>query len=135
MLECMILGDSIGVGISMVRKDCVSYAQGGINTTDYLKKFTSVSASTETTVISLGTNDTERVPTYENLRKLRASLHSRRVVWIVPSSQVKPKQNQIVKRLAQENNDFIIETQGVSMSQDKIHPTGTGYREISKRIP
>jgi hypothetical protein len=28
MLECLIIGDSIGVGVANVRKECVAYVQG-----------------------------------------------------------------------------------------------------------
>jgi len=38
MIECLILGDSIGVGVANVRKECVAYVQGGINSHQWLNK-------------------------------------------------------------------------------------------------
>jgi len=35
MIECLILGDSIAVGIGQMRPECVVQAKSGINSEDY----------------------------------------------------------------------------------------------------
>ena len=134
MLECLILGDSIGVGVSYFKKECVSYVKSGINSTNYIKTYTDVNKKTKSVIISLGTNDTDAVDTYDSLLKLRKSVDAERVVWIVPSKTIKPKQNLIVKRLANEFKDSTLEIADNDLSKDKIHPTGNGYKNISSNV-
>jgi hypothetical protein len=38
MLDCLIIGDSIGVGVANIRKECVAYVKGGINSYQWLNK-------------------------------------------------------------------------------------------------
>ncbi len=130
MLECLILGDSIGVGISHYRKECVAYVKSGINSDRFLKTYPIPSEHSRTPIISLGTNDTSLVDTYENLHKLRLKVHTDRVVWIVPSKALKSSQNATVKRLAREFGDSTISITSNQLSADKIHPTGSGYKAL-----
>ena len=39
MLDCLILGDSIAVGVHMFKKECVAYAKGGINSWQYNRDY------------------------------------------------------------------------------------------------
>ena len=39
MLECLIIGDSIGYGLSMARPDCVQIAVSGINSWNWYMLF------------------------------------------------------------------------------------------------
>lgn len=130
MLECMILGDSIGVGVSFFRKECVSYVKSGINTEKYLKTYTDIGQKTKMAIISLGTNDTDSVNTYENLLKLRQETQATNVVWILPSSTLKPKQHLIVRKIANQFGDSTLAVGNIQLSKDKIHPTMSGYKQI-----
>ena len=38
MIECLIVGDSIAVGVSQVRHECMSIAKSGINSSDWNKQ-------------------------------------------------------------------------------------------------
>ena len=134
MLECLILGDSIGVGISNVKTECVAYVKSGINSTNFIKTYTDVNKKTKSVIISLGTNDSDGVDTYDSLLKLRKSVDAEKVVWILPSKTVKQKQNLIINRLANEFKDSTLEITDNDLSKDKIHPTGTGYKNISSKL-
>jgi len=130
MLECMIIGDSIAVGVSMVRKECVSYSKGGWNSwqwnKDYLHK--AIEKQYETIIISLGANDHPGVKTENELRRMRINLDGKRVFWIDPGKDRKPVQHEAIMRIAKEHGDVVLPRPKDHMSKDGIHPTGTGYK-------
>ena len=67
MLECLILGDSIAVGTANVRTECVSYSVGGLNTWQWNKRFANKELMANSVIISLGTNDHDRIHTFREL--------------------------------------------------------------------
>ena len=74
MLECLILGDSLAVGVGQIRKECVTYAKSGINSYDYVNRhvlYTKGNTAAKTVIISLGSNDTKNINTVEELDTLR----------------------------------------------------------------
>jgi lysophospholipase L1-like esterase len=61
MLECLILGDSLAVGVGQVRTECVTHAKSGINSYDYVNRYllhTKGDTQAKHVIISLGSNDT-----------------------------------------------------------------------------
>ncbi len=133
MLECLIIGDSIAVGVSQVRKECVSIAQSGINSRDWNKQHLNKLQPTKTLIISLGANDYSSLKTEDNLREIRKKAQADRIFWLLPSSSLKPTQVDIVKRIANEFGDVIINRPESNMSPDGVHPTGQGYKELANR--
>jgi lysophospholipase L1-like esterase len=135
MLECMIIGDSIAVGTSMARKECVSYAKGGWNSwqwnKDYLAKASAQPA--KTIIISLGANDHKGVKTEVELRKMRHAIQGSRVFWIDPGKDRKPIQHDAMVRIATEYGDTVLSRPKDHMSSDGIHPTGRGYKELAEK--
>jgi lysophospholipase L1-like esterase len=135
MIDCMIVGDSIAVGVSMVRKECVSYSKGGWNSwqwnKDYLDKATS--KPFETIIISLGANDHKGVKTEKELRKMRESIKGKRVFWISPGKERKPIPQDAIERIAKEYGDTILPRPEKHMSSDGVHPTMTGYKVIAEQ--
>ncbi len=135
MLECLIIGDSIGVGTKMFApKECVSYSKGGYNTWQWNKRWGSTPLEAKTVVISLGTNDHNGVNTFKELSKVRYRIRSVKVVWIMPpcnSGFCKPKVNAVVKQIAAQYNDVTISTSYVQ--PDKIHPSWRGYKDLVKK--
>lgn len=135
MIECMIIGDSIAVGVSMARKECVSYSKGGWNSwqwnKDYLDK--AVNHSPKTTIISLGANDHKGVKTEQELRKMRSAIKGNRVFWIDPGQDRKPVPHDAIVKIAQEYGDTIIPRPKDHMSADGVHPTGKGYKIIGEQ--
>jgi hypothetical protein len=104
MIDCMIIGDSIAVGTSMARKECVS----------------------------LGANDHKGVKTEAELRKMRSTVKADRVFWISLGKDRKQEQMAAITKIAAEYGDTIIPRPEDHMSADKIHPTGKGYKIIGE---
>ena len=135
MLECMIVGDSIAVGVARARPECVSYSRGGWNSwqwnKDYLAR--SVSRPAKTVVISLGANDHKGVKTEQELRKMRESIKGNRVFWIDPGKDRKPVPHDAIVKIAQEYGDTILPRPKDHMSVDGVHPTGGGYKILAEQ--
>ena len=135
MLDCMIIGDSIAVGTSMARPECVSYAKGGWNSWQWNKNYLHyvVDKPVKTLIISLGANDHKGVKTEQELRKMRASVKADRVFWISPGKERKPIPQEAIEVIAKEYGDIILERPMKHMSADGIHPTGKGYKELAEK--
>ena len=125
MIDCMIVGDSIGVGVSHVRKDCSSTAVGGINSWQANQYNSNKKVVAKTVIISLGSNDHKGVKTEEELRRLRSNTTADRVYWILPA--IKPDIQEIVRTVAADWKDIVLP---ISETTDKVHPTMRSYKEI-----
>jgi lysophospholipase L1-like esterase len=130
MIDCMIIGDSIAVGVAMARPDCVSYSRGGWNSWQWNKDYLSVASTRQpkTLIISLGANDHKGVKTEQELRKMRAAIKADRVFWISPGAERKPVPQEAIEKIAKEYNDVVLPRPTQHMSSDGIHPTGRGYK-------
>lgn len=136
MLECLILGDSIGRGISSVLPDCVHVTEIGINTDNWYKKFHARPLldmqSYRYVVISLGSNDLDDAGI--TMRRIRQKVRSGKVIWVLPSDQVKAKQRAVVNTVAGEFGDFVLSITD-RVGADKVHPpTVQAYEQIAKTI-
>lgn len=132
MFECLIVGDSIGVGVAKERPECVAYVKGGINTHQWNVKYRHENLSAKTAVISLGTNDHQGVRTLWELQYTRNQIKADRVFWILPPCNdkfCKPEVNKIVELIAKEFGDTIIKTS--RLQKDAIHPSWAGYKELA----
>ena len=125
MIDCMIVGDSIGVGVSHIRKECVSTAVGGINSWQANRYEANKKVVAKTVIISLGSNDHKGVKTEEELRRLRSNTIADRVYWILPA--IKPDIQEIVRTVAADWKDIVLP---ISETVDKVHPTMRSYKEI-----
>jgi len=135
MLDCMIIGDSIAVGVSMARKECVSYSKGGWNSWQWNKDYLSLSTrkSYETIIISLGANDHKGVKTEQELRKMREAIKGKRVFWIDPGKDRKPIPHEAMTKIAKEYGDVVLLRPADNMSADGVHPTGKGYKILAEQ--
>jgi lysophospholipase L1-like esterase len=129
MLECLIIGDSIAVGVSQVRPECQSIAKSGINSSNWNRLHLNKLQPTRTLIISLGANDLG-VDTDANLRRLRAAAQADRVFWLLPSQRLKPEQYRAVKFIAMDNGDTVIPRPEKEISADGVHPTYKGYKTL-----
>ena len=129
MIDCLLIGDSIAVGTHTFRKDCVMYAQGGINSKNWNKKFKDKDLSAKTVIISLGSNDLSYPQTAWELENLRKKTKADKVYWILPA--IKPNIRKIVREVAEKYNDSIIEID--SLQKDGVHPSWHGYENIAKK--
>jgi lysophospholipase L1-like esterase len=133
MLECLILGDSLAVGIGQVRTECVTYAKSGINSYNYVNRHvlhTNGNTQAKTIIISLGSNDLKNIKTFEELDTLRQLVKADRVYWIVPA--IKEDKRQAVYQVAEKYKDTVIDSRKHQLSSDGVHPTYKGYKSISE---
>jgi lysophospholipase L1-like esterase len=137
MLECLIIGDSIAVGLAQHRPECASFSKGGINTWQYNKQYKSQNLTADTVIISLGSNDHKHIKTLDELTKLRQRVQARQVYWILPQGNLKasevPIENiqAIVKQLATEHGDIVVPITRVQ--KDNIHPSTAGYKDLKEK--
>jgi len=137
MLECLILGDSIAVGIAQQRPECVVLAKGGINSWQFNNKNITNLKSTKTAIISLGSNDHKGVRTKRELQTLREMVDAEIVFWILPHGNLKAsgvdiEQIQIfVREIAADFRDVVLPI--ASISTDGIHPTSKGYKLLANQ--
>jgi lysophospholipase L1-like esterase len=131
MFECIIAGDSIAVGIANVRKECVSYSKGGINSKQWLdKNIQNTPLIANHVIISLGSNDHKYVKTEAELRVIRTLTKADRVYWVMPSDKF-PEAQSAVWHVANEHNDIILRTD--RMQKDNVHPSWAGYKELADK--
>lgn len=133
MIDCMILGDSIAVGVGQIRKECVTYATSGINSYNYVNRHilhTDGNSTAKSIIISLGSNDTKKINTYEELLALRQLVKADRVYWILPN--IKETKRQAVLAVAEQFKDNVIDARKYDRSPDAVHPTYKGYANIAK---
>ena len=134
MLECLILGDSIAVGVARERPECVSYSTGGYNTWQWNKQYGNKVLASPAVIISLGTNDHSGVHTFKELSRMRSNVTAERVFWILPPCNdkfCKPDVNEIVEIIARSRGDTIIKTN--RLQKDAIHPSWSGYKELAEK--
>jgi lysophospholipase L1-like esterase len=134
MLDCLILGDSLAVGVGQIRTECVTRAKSGINSYDYVNRHilhTQGNTQAKTVIISLGSNDTIKVKTVEELDALRQLVDAARVYWIVPN--IKEDKRRAVLAVANKYNDFVIDARQHDISPDQVHPTYKGYKTIAEK--
>lgn len=130
--DCLILGDSIAVGVAQNLPQCEMVAKVGLNTDQMLRR--STHWISDTVIISLGSNDNFPIPIeFDILRKFRKTIESKRVFWIMPN--INPAARAIIREIARDYGDFLIDAHHYDKSPDRIHPTAKGYREIARSIP
>ena len=129
MLDCLILGDSIAVGVGQARPACTVAARVGIGSGAYLRTmFPAVQKTADTAVISLGVNDSAGPDTLDNLRRLRVALQVRQVTWLLPG--LKEDVRRAIQVVAAEHRDRLVDTRP-QVGADHLHPTAAGYRLIA----
>ena len=131
MLECLIIGDSIAVGVSQVRPECASIAKSGINSRDWNARNMQRLKPARVLIISLGANDLKGHNTEGNVRSLRTNAQADRVFWLLPNETLKPAAVAAVKQVAAEFGDSVIDRPKTNMSADGVHPTYKGYKILA----
>jgi len=128
MLECLILGDSIAVGVAQHRPECEVHAKVGINSRNYVDRNITKDFAANTVVISLGSNDPKNMKTLTELFALREVIYAKKVYWIVPAANATAQE--AVKIVADKFEDKILIIPTVS--KDKVHPTSKAYKQLSE---
>ena len=127
MLDCIILGDSIAVGLGQARPDCTVAAVSGITSERYVQTFTSM-AHTRTAIISLGVNDGEGAATAANLSRLRGLISADLVYWLLTGGN--PRAREAVQTVAARFGDRLIDAEPLT-GADHVHPDRTGYARLA----
>ena len=130
MIECLVLGDSIAVGLHQQIPQCDSLSKGGWNTWQWNRDYLKYDLTAQTVIISLGSNDHKHIRTQEELEKLRAKVQAHRVFWILPA--IKPDIQEIVKKVAAQHDDTVVPI--TRLQTDKIHPSWAGYKELARVV-
>jgi len=132
MIDCLIIGDSIAVGTKQFRPDCVSFAKGGINSSQWRRQYLDGDRGAlplaETLIISMGSNDHKGVKTREEIAKIRATVTAKRVYWILPA--IKPEIQSIVREVAAGFGDTVLPI--TRLQPDGIHPSWAGYKKLAE---
>jgi hypothetical protein len=129
MLECVLLGDSIAVGLKP-HTPCIMQAQVGRSAHHQVALIRQITA--KTVIISLGSNDVgDRLlekSLLRNLRTVRRQVESYRVIWIIPYHAAAREQ---VRRVAAEWGDGLVDLMDYR-TKDGVHPQS--YKELANGI-
>lgn len=130
MIDCLVIGDSIAVGVQQFRSECVAYARSGWNTTSWNRDYLKNDLSARTVIISLGSNDYKGIRTKAELQRIREKVGTAaKVFWIVPA--IKPDIQTIVRQMATEYGDNVLSI--TKLQPDGVHPTRAGYKELAEK--
>ena len=130
MLECLILGDSIAVGVSRQLPNCESVAEVGINSRNYYNTYIGQVADANNYIVSLGAND-GYTNTAEWIPQLRREFpRHAQVVWLVPANN--REAILAIINLSSQYNDNTVLLTDFPLAKDGVHPTGSGYNMIAQ---
>jgi lysophospholipase L1-like esterase len=130
MFECLLLGDSIAVGLYQQIPQCESLSKGGWNTSQWNRDYLKYDLTAQTVIISLGSNDHKGIKTQEELERLREKVTAGRVFWILPA--IKPDIQRIVKMIAALHGDTVVSI--TRLQPDGVHPSWAGYKELARVV-
>jgi lysophospholipase L1-like esterase len=130
MFECLLLGDSIAVGLHQQIPQCESLSKGGWNTAQWNRDYLKYDLTANTVIISLGSNDHKGIKTQEELERLRDKVQAGRVYWILPA--IKPDIQEIVKKVAAQHGDTVVSI--TRLQPDGVHPSWAGYKELARVV-
>jgi len=129
LIPCIVIGDSLAVGVGQNRPHCETFAKVGITSQQYIDSMLDhVTPVADSAVISLGVNDDPRGATLANLRIVRSRLHVRQAYWLLPG--IKEDVRRIILQVAREYHDRTVDTRPLA-SADHLHPTGQGYQILA----
>jgi len=138
MLECLIVGDSIALGVAQHKPECSIYAKGGINSWQWNRQYRDAHLNTKVVLISLGSNDHSGVKTLQELERLRERITAARVYWVLPHGNLKASNIPIstiqmwVKKIAEKYSDIVLPI--TYPSSDGIHPSTRGYKHLAEQV-
>ena len=129
MFDCAYIGDSIAVGLEQQDRRCEVHARVGAGSRFIVNNYSGKGGDTYT-VISIGSNDSDPATVYRNAARLRASIDSRRVIWVLPYNR---EMANILLRLIHRrySRDTYVDLSSFR-SNDNVHPRS--YRNVSERI-
>ena len=130
MLPCLVIGDSIALGVGQTLPECRIEARVGATSRQFVHEFASPQLA-DRVVISLGINDGPSPHTVPNLERLRESVRGRTVYWLLPAHHDYARV--AIVTVAARYGDWLIDCTATT-GPDGIHPTGAGYRRLGALI-
>jgi hypothetical protein len=127
LLDCIVLGDSIAVGVGQARPDCQTIAVSGITSEHYVQMFGGAPQA-RTAIISLGVNDGDASATGDNLAKLRGRIVADTVYWLVSGTNQRIRDT--IRAIAGRFGDRLIDVAPLA-GADHIHPDRVGYARLA----
>lgn len=130
MIPCLVIGDSIAVGVGHTLPECRTEAHVGINSRQFVHELLTPQQA-DTVVISLGVNDGPSAYTIPNLQRVRETVRGRTVYWLLPPHHEYARV--AIRTVAARFGDRTIDCTPEA-GPDGLHPTGAGYRVLGARI-
>ena len=130
MVPCLVIGDSIAVGVGQHLTECRTEARVGITSEQFVHELLSPQ-NADTVVISLGVNDGPSPFTIDNLRRVRETVRGRKVYWLLPPNHAYART--AIRSVAARFGDRLIDC-APEAGPDGLHPTGAGYRALGAQI-
>lgn len=127
MLNCIVLGDSLAVGVGLARPDCETAAISGVSSDRYVQMFPGTQQA-HTAIISLGVNDGDANSTIGNLTLLRGRISADTVYWLLAGGNERARD--AVREVAQRFGDRLIDAAPLA-GPDHIHPDSAGYAQLA----
>lgn len=126
MIDCLILGDSIAVGVGQNFPECQLVAKVGLSSSQVLASVKEVSK--DVVVVSVGSNDPQNPNLERNIRALRAKINAKYVIWLLPYDR---SASETVFKVAGTNRDYTIDLRNFP-TNDGVHPAN--YKNIAKEL-
>ncbi len=122
MFECLFLGDSLAVGAARytnarLAQPCTVIASQGA-TTKQISAWRKPERVFGVTVIAIGSNDVPGRLLFERVSRLRSTIRSRRVIWLLPYSQPR---SYLISSVAARFRDETLDMKRFP-TRDGIHP-------------
>ena len=130
MFECLVLGDSIAVGIGQHLSQCKTYAKVGITSHGWVNSYLRDGLDAKHTIISLGANDSSFITgaTRSYLKSIRDNL-SGRVYWVLPANNEAIRA--VIEEIAKARGDVVFPIR--ETIRDGVHPTSREYRRLAEQ--
>lgn len=126
MSGCLIIGDSIAVGLHQQMPTCSVLAHVGISSSGWAHGYgVHPLPPQDMVVVSLGSNDTGYSLRY--LRRIRDSITAKHVIWVLPACNEAVRRG--IEHLAAYYRDAIV---AFEPGKDGIHPRS--YQVLKARV-
>jgi len=130
LIPCLVIGDSIAVGVGHYLSECRTEARVGITSQQFIHELLSPQ-NADKVVISLGVNDGGSLYTAANLQRVRETVRGRTVYWLLPAHHDHARD--AIRSVAARFGDRLIDCTPQA-GPDGLHPTGAGYRMLGAQI-
>jgi lysophospholipase L1-like esterase len=130
LIPCLLIGDSIALGVGHTLPECRTEARVGITSWQFVDRLLSPREA-DRVVISLGVNDGLSRYTIPCLQRVRESVRGGAVYWLLPAHHHHARA--AIEAVAARFGDRLIDC-APEVGPDGLHPTGAGYRRLGAMV-